>query len=73
VFILRRVLFVLFILLLQDYPFFQCVVVSILNFLMLLYIFWVRPFTSTARNILECVNEGFIYALSFLMLSFMAG
>lgn len=40
---------------------------------MLLYIFWIRPFTSTARNIIECVNEGFIYGMSILMFSFMAG
>lgn len=40
---------------------------------MLLYIFWVKPFKSTARNSIEIANEGFIYGLSFLMLSFMAG
>ena len=70
---MRRVLFVALNILLQDYPFFQCVVVSMLNFFMLVYIFWVKPFTSTARNCIEIANEGFIYGLSFLMLSFMAG
>jgi hypothetical protein len=73
IFILRRLAMVALIFYLIDYPFFQLVCVTTLNFWMLTYLIWVKPFKTFARNMTEILNEACIYVLSVLMLAFQAG
>ena len=62
-FLLRRVVFILTVTLLVDYPVLQLQVFMLMSLLMLIYLVHVKPFTEQSCNRLECFNELTILAV----------
>ena len=70
VFIVRRLLFVVFTLFMRERNFFQIIAMNYLNLTMLIYNGYYKPFSSRFRNRVEVTNEVFITLATFHFMLF---
>ena len=70
VFIIRRLLFVVFTLFLRERNYFQILGINYLNLAMLIYNGYIKPFKTRFRNIVEVINEVFITLATFHFMLF---
>ena len=70
-FILRRMVIVLILVWLDEYPFFQCTTMTVLSTINFIYMFSSRPLISRSENRIEIFNEGTILVCCHLMTLFL--
>jgi hypothetical protein len=70
IFLLRRILFCIFVLTLENYPLAQVILLIVSCGLYVLYLVLARPFTEAANNRMAIINESFVLLTSVCLLGF---
>lgn len=70
-FVARRMAMALTLVQLEQFPFFQCTIMTVLSTMNFIYLFCTRPFDSPSESRIEIFNEGTIVLCSHLMTIFL--
>lgn len=70
IFIVRRILFCIFVLTLESYPLAQVILLILSTAFYIIYLFLARPFENSGSNRMTLINECFVLVVCFCLLGF---